>query len=92
MLTNNLRAHKHPDNSSFDKKAIQWYKDLLLNQKEELDDMIGFDNGILIAYGMSPPCKLMVPREELSLIRSTADNPTYFMRYPSTDIWGAADC
>ncbi len=48
MLTNNLRAHIHPDNSSFEEKAIQWYKDLLLNQNEELDDMIGFNNGILI--------------------------------------------
>jgi hypothetical protein len=92
MLTNNLRAHIHPDNSLFEEKAIQWYKDLLLNQEEELDDTIGFENGILIAYGMTPPCELMVPREELTLICSNASTPTYFMRCPSTDIWGTADC
>jgi len=91
MLTNNLRAHLHPDNSSFEEKAIQWYRDLLLNQEQDLDDMVGFDNGILIAYGMSPACELMVPREELSLIRSTAENPTYFMRCPTTELWKSAD-
>ncbi len=49
MLTNNLQARLHPDNSSFEEKAIQWYWDLLLNQKQELNDMVGFDNEILIA-------------------------------------------
>jgi hypothetical protein len=50
LLTDNLRAHLYPDNSPFEDKAIQWYRDLLLNQDQDLDDMIGFDNGILIAY------------------------------------------
>ena len=35
MLTKNLCAHIHPDNSPFEEKAIQqWYKYLLLTQKE----------------------------------------------------------
>jgi hypothetical protein len=47
---------------------IQWFCDLLLNN-DELDDMIGFNNGILVAYGMCPPCELLVPCNELSLIK-----------------------
>jgi hypothetical protein len=54
--------------------------------------MIGFDNGILIAYGMCPACKLMVPKEKLSFIQSTANTPTYFMRCPSTETWEMANC
>jgi hypothetical protein len=88
----NHRAHIYPDKSSFEDNAIQWYQDLLLNQEEDLNDMIGFDNGILIVYRMCPACKLMVPKEELSYIRSTADIPTYFMRCPLTEIWEMADC
>ncbi len=68
LLTDNLRAHIYPDNSLFEDKAIQWYQDLLLNQDEDLNNMIGFDNGILIAYGMCPPCELLVPKEELFYI------------------------
>ncbi len=48
-----------PDNSTFEYKAIQWFHDLLLNNNE-LDDMIGFDNGILVDYGMCPPCELLI--------------------------------
>jgi hypothetical protein len=51
LLTNNLQAHIVPDNSTFEDKAIQWFCDLLLNN-DELNDMIGFDNGILVAYGI----------------------------------------
>jgi hypothetical protein len=53
--------------------------------------MIGFDNGILIAYRMCPPCELLVPKEELSYILSTVDAPTYFMRCSSTELWETAD-
>jgi hypothetical protein len=42
MLTNNLRAHLHPNNSSFDEKSIQWYQELLLNQEQRLDNMVGY--------------------------------------------------
>jgi hypothetical protein len=35
-------------------------------KNDNLDDNIGFNNGILIAYGMCPPCELLVPRHELS--------------------------
>jgi len=39
--------------------------------------MTGFDNGILIAYGMCPPVELM---------QST--QPTHFMRGTATEVWG----
>jgi hypothetical protein len=68
LLTNNLQAHIVPDNSTFEDKAIQWFCDLLLNN-DELDDVIGFNNGILVAYRMCPPCELLVPCNELSLIQ-----------------------
>jgi hypothetical protein len=50
-----MQAHILPDNSPSETKAIQWYFDLLLNKKNKVDDMIGVENGILVAYGMSPP-------------------------------------
>ncbi len=56
LLTDTLRTHIFPDTSTFEDKATQWFCDLLLNKNEELDDKIGFDNGILVAYGMCPPC------------------------------------
>jgi hypothetical protein len=49
LLMNNLQAHILPDISTFKTKAIQWYRDLLLNKNDDLDDMIGFKNGILVA-------------------------------------------
>jgi hypothetical protein len=90
LLTDNLQAHTVPDNSTFEDKAILWFCNLLLNN-DELDDMIWFDNGILVAYGMCSPCELLVPRNELSLIQTSSDEPTYFMRCPSNDIWELAD-
>jgi hypothetical protein len=90
LLTDNIHAHIYTDNSSFEDNTIKWYQDLLLNQDEDLNNLIGFDNGILIAYGMCPPCELLVPKEELSYIRSTANACTYFMRCPSTEIWEMA--
>jgi hypothetical protein len=57
LLMNNLQAQILHDNSSFKNKAIQWYCDLLLNQNNKVDDMIGIKNGILVAYGMCLPCE-----------------------------------
>ena len=91
LLTDNLHAHIFSDTSTFEDKATQWFRDLLLNKNDDLDDKIGFDDGILIAYGMCPPCELLVPRHELCLIRSSSDKPTYFMRCPSNEIWEFAD-
>jgi hypothetical protein len=42
---------------------------------KKVDDMMGFNNGILIAYGMCPPCKLL---EYYQLDPECA--PTHFMR------------
>jgi hypothetical protein len=54
LLTNNLREYTYPDTVPFAEKAIRWYRELLLHP-EKANDMTGFDNGILIAYGMCPP-------------------------------------
>jgi hypothetical protein len=91
LLTDNLPAHILPDSSTFENKIIQWYPDLLLNQNNEMDDMISFKNGILVAYGMCPPCELLVPRHELPLIRLSSKNPTNLMQSPLTEILGLAD-
>ena len=56
-LTENLRIYIVADTNSFEEKAIRWYGDLL-HGKEQVDDMTGFDNGIMMAYGMCPPCTL----------------------------------
>jgi hypothetical protein len=76
LLTDNLHGNIFPDTSTFEDKATQWFHDLLLNKNDDLDDKIGFDNGILVAYGMCPPCELLVPRHKLSLIRSSSNKPT----------------
>jgi hypothetical protein len=86
-----LGAQILPDNSTFEPKAIQWYLSLLLNKNDDLDDMIGINNGILVAYGMCPPCELLVSWHKLSVIRSSSEAPTYFMQCPSTDIWELVD-
>jgi hypothetical protein len=51
LLTNNLCSYLILNTLPFAKKAIRWYRDLLLNHKK-VDDMTGFNNGILIVYGM----------------------------------------
>jgi hypothetical protein len=51
LLTNNLHEHTYPDTLPFEEKAIRWYRELLLHP-DKADDMTGFDNGILVAYGM----------------------------------------
>ncbi len=65
------------------KKAIHWYCDLLLNH-EKVDDMMGFDNGILIAYGMCPPFKL---QEYCQLDPERV--PTHFIRGTTDEVWGS---
>ena len=82
LLTNNLREHTYPDNDPFEEKAIRWYRELLLHP-DKADDMTGFDNGILVAYGMCLPCPLqefyqMAPEHQ----------PTHFMRGTAAEIWG----
>ncbi len=81
LLTNNLCSYLVPDTLPFAKKTIRWYRDLLLNHKK-VDDMTGFNNGILIAYGMCPPCKL---QEYYQLDPECA--PTHFMRGTADKVW-----
>jgi hypothetical protein len=57
LLTDNLQNYLFPDNLPFAEKAIRWYNKLPLNHNSG-DNMTGVDNGILMAYGMCPPCKL----------------------------------
>ena len=45
--------------------------------------MMGFDNGILITYGMCPPC--MLP--EYYQI-DPMNQPTHFMGGTASEIWG----
>jgi len=82
-LTDNLKSYIIPDTHSFEEKAIRWYSDLLLG-RDRLDDMTGFDNGIIMAFGMCPPCTLQEfydPDPELP-------RPTHFMRGTAEEIWG----
>jgi len=82
LLTTNLRNHTVPDNLSFEEKAIFWYRDLLLHHNVT-DDMTGFDNGILVAYGMCPPCEQI---EFYQLDPSVATSG--FMRGTTAEVWG----
>jgi hypothetical protein len=65
------------------KKAIQWYHDLLLNHRT-VEDMIGFDNRILMAYGMCPPCKLQLEYYQLDLELE----PKHIMRGTTAKVGG----
>jgi hypothetical protein len=82
-LLTNICSYLIPDTLPFAEKAIRWYCDLLLNHKK-VDDMTGFNNGILIAYGMCPPCKL---QEYYRLDPERA--PTHFMRGTADKVWGS---
>jgi hypothetical protein len=83
LLTNNLCSYLVPDTLPFAKKAIRWYRDLLLNHNK-VNDMARFNNGILIAYGMCPPCKL---QDYYQLDPERA--PTHFMRGTADEVWGS---
>ena len=75
QLMDNLRSYIVADtNSYFEEKAIRWYGDLFL-QKEQVDDMAGFDNGIMMAYSMCPPCTL----QEYYELNPNLPHPTHFL-------------
>ena len=81
-LLDNLRGYTIPDTQSVEEKAIRWYSDLLLGQRA--DDQTGFDNGIIVAYGMCPPITLQEFYErDPDLLR-----PSHFMRGTADEIWG----
>jgi hypothetical protein len=82
FLTTNLCNHTVPDNLSFKEKAIRWYCDLLLHHGVA-DDMTGFDNEILMAYGVCPPCKTM---ENYQLDPHIA--PLGLMQGTAAEVWG----
>jgi hypothetical protein len=77
-----LRNYIIPDTQSFEEKAIRWYNDLLLGQRA--DDQTGFDNGIIVAYGMCPPITLQ------EFYKRDPDLPchSHFMRGTADEIWG----
>ncbi len=62
---------------------IRWYSDLLLGQ-DHVDDMTGFDNGIIMAFGMCPPCTL----QEFYHPDTELPHPTHFMRGTAEENWG----
>ena len=82
LLQTNLCEYTIPDNLPFEEKAIRWYCKLL-PYPEKADNMTGFDNGILIAYGMCPPCTL----QEFYQM-DPMHQPTHFMRGTAAEIWG----
>ncbi len=45
--------------------------------------MTGFNNGILIAYGMCPPVELMQYYQSYP-----ASQPRHFMQGTATEVWG----
>jgi hypothetical protein len=77
LLTNNLCQYLVPDTLLFKEKDCE-----LLLHHDKSDDLTGFDNGILIAYGMCPPCKLH-EYNQLAL----ENCPTPFMRGTAAEIW-----
>jgi hypothetical protein len=70
----NLQGYLVLDTLSFKEKAVQWFKDLLLC-KDRVDDMMGFDNGIMMTYGICPPITLM----EYYQIEQDQEAPMHFM-------------
>jgi hypothetical protein len=82
-LTDNLHGYIIPDAHSFEEKAIRWYGDLPLG-KDQVNNMTGFDNGIMMAYGMCPPCTL----QEFYKINPKLEAPTHFMQGTAKEIWG----
>jgi hypothetical protein len=65
------------------KKTPHRYRDLLLHHATA-DDMTGFDNRIMVAYGrLCPPCKLM----EYYQVDPRA-TPSHFMRGTAAEVWG----
>jgi hypothetical protein len=83
-LTNNMKNYIIPDSHSFEDKVIWWYSDNLLLGWDRVDDMMGFNNGIIMAFGMCPPCTLW----EFYKLDPELLCPTHFMRGTMEDIWG----
>jgi hypothetical protein len=83
LLTNNLHKYSVLDTLPFEEKAIRWYQELLLHHNQA-DSMMGFDNGILIAYGMCPPRKLLQEYYQMD----PDQRPTHFMRGTANEVWG----
>ena len=73
LLTNNLCEYTYPDTLPFEE----------ILHPDRADDMTRFDNGILIAYGMCPPC----PLQEFHQM-APENQPTHFMHGTAADIWG----
>ncbi len=82
LLTNNLHEYSIPDTLPFEEKAIRWYQELLLHHNQA-DNMTGFDNEILIVYGMCPPHK---PQEYYQM--DPNQRHTHFMRGTANEVWG----
>ena len=81
-LMENLENYRVLDNASFKDKPICWIGKLLLHC-HTVDDMMGFDNGKMMACGMCPP----VTVQEFYQIEM-GEHPTYFMRGKAAEIWG----
>ena len=82
LLANNCHNHKFFYNLSFEEKAIHWYHNLLLHHNI-VDDMTGFDNGFLVAYGMCTPC------EQLEYYQLDPHvTPSHFMQGITAKVWG----
>ena len=79
----NLQNHRVPNTLAFEEKTIIWYRSLLLN-RAHADDMTGFDNGILIAYGTCPPPVELMHYYQMD----PTTQPTHFMRGTATEVWG----
>ncbi len=62
---------------------IRWYSDLLLGRDRD-DDMTGFDNGIIMAFRMCPPCTL----QEFYDPNTKLPHPSHFMRGTARENWG----
>ena len=60
---------------------IIWYRSLLLNQAHT-NNMTGFNNGILIAYGMCPLVGLMQYYQMDPMTQLT-----HFMRGTAAEVW-----
>ena len=82
LLTDNLREYILPDTLPFAEKSIRWYLKLLLHP-EKANNMTGFDNRMLIAHGMCPPCTLPEYYQ-----MDPENQPTHFMRGTAAEILG----
>ncbi len=74
QLTENLGHYIVLDTLSFEEKAIWWFDKLLLRQ-DTVDDMTGFDNGIMMC----------TPMEYYRM--ETEKMPIYFMRGTVEEVW-----